>query len=72
MTKKTIKPVCYCSGYHFPHRVKSPCCLENPLYELNQALREGISKEIIDEIKLSLLFEGKFKLKSKKDSDYPF
>lgn len=26
------KYTCYCDGYHFPHRIRSKWCIENPNY----------------------------------------
>lgn len=37
--------LCGCGGYHFKHRLGSPCCVHNPMAPVHIALREGADIE---------------------------
>lgn len=36
---------CGCGGYHFPHRPGSPCCEQNPYFQVHQARRAGADRD---------------------------
>lgn len=56
------RPVCWCSGYLFPHRPGSPYCEKNAMAPLRSAIRAGnCTDEELLEIQLdcALLSPGK-------------
>jgi len=62
---------CGCGGYHYKHRLGSPCCEGNPLSALYLAMRcaELTDDEILD-LTIDLLWDAP--VKANQSQDCPF